>query len=123
MSETKYTLLQFLKGTVIAIIFSLLSVLIFAFIIKVFSLPIKSVKPIVTTLKILAVALGVLLSVRGEKGLLKGALLGVIIIFTAFILFSIIGGGFEFSLNFLWELLLGAGVGAISGIFAVNLKR
>ena len=123
MSETKYTLLQFLKGTVIAIIFSLLSVLIFAFIIKVFSLPIKSVKPIVTTLKILAVALGVLLSVRGEKGLLKGALLGVIIIFTAFILFSIIGCGFEFSLNFLWELLLGAGVGAISGIFAVNLKR
>ncbi|MBQ3234845.1 MAG: TIGR04086 family membrane protein [Clostridia bacterium] len=123
MLEFKSNLAVFLKGVIIALVFSLLSVLVFAFIIKVFSLPMGSIKPIVTVIKIIAVFLGVIFSIGGEKGLLKGAILGFIISLLSFILFGIIGKNFSFSLSFLWDILLGLGVGAISGIVAVNLKK
>ncbi|MBO7214460.1 MAG: TIGR04086 family membrane protein [Clostridia bacterium] len=123
MSNCKSTILSFIKGTVIAVIFSLVAILIFAFLIKAFSISLGAIKPVVIILKILAVFLGVLFSINGEKGLIKGGALGIIIIFITFILFSIIGKSFGFSINFLWELLLGLAVGGVGGILGVNLKK
>ncbi len=111
------------KGVVIALIFSMISVLIFALVIDLFSLPLSAIKPVNCILKILAVAIGTLFSVKEDKGLIKGVVMGLIISFSAFLLFGTIGGDISFSMSFLWELLLGAAIGAISGIASVALKR
>ena len=113
----------FIKGTVIAVIFSLLAVLIFAFLIKIFSIPMGAISPVTIVLKIIAVALGAYASVSQNRGALKGGIAGVIITIITFLIFSIIGKSFSINLSFLWEILLGVTVGAVVGIIAVNLKK
>ena len=123
MSTFKLTLLSFIKGVIVALLFSIVAVLIFAAIISAFNLSSGVIKPVNVLIKIVSVSVGVFIAVRGDKGLLKGALLGVIITVLALTLFSIIGGESAFTSSIIWELLLGAAIGAISGIFSVNLKK
>ena len=122
MQNNSNTLLQGLKSIVIAVVFSLISILIFAFILKVFSLPNSIVKPINYLIKCTSVFLGCIFSVKGEKGALKGFVFGILIIFICHLLFSVLSCNLYFTLNLLWEILLGGIVGVISGIFAVNKK-
>lgn len=115
--------LVFVKGVIISLVFSLVSVLLFALIIELFNLPLTVVKPVNCILKILAVCIGTLFAVKEGKGLIKGVTLGLIISFATFLLFGTIGGEINFSLPFLWELLLGGAVGGISGIIAIAIKK
>ncbi len=123
MSNIKYGLLSGVKGVVIALLFSLISVLIFALIIDLFNLPLSTIKPVNCILKIIAVCIGTIFAVKGDKGLVKGMLLGAIISLSAYLLFGSIGGKIDFNLTFLWELLLGVAIGGVSGIIAVAVKR
>ena len=113
----------FVKGTVVAVIFSLVAVLIFAFLIKLFSISMGAIKPVTIALKIIAVTLGAFISTNENKGVFKGGLAGFIITIVTFLIFSIIGKSFALNLSFLWELLLGVTVGAVVGVIAVNLKK
>ena len=123
MPTFKLTLLSFIKGVIVALLFSVVAVLIFAAIISAFNLSSGVIKPVNVLIKIVSVSIGVFTAVRGDKGLLKGSLLGVVITVLSLILFSIIGGESAFNSSIIWQLLLGAAVGAIAGIFTVNLKK
>ena len=123
MSNFKYEILSGIKGVVVALLFSLISVLIFALVIDLCNLSLSTIKPVNCILKIIAVMLGTIFAVRGERGIIKGAIMGAIISFSAFLLFGTIGGSIEFSLSLFWEVLLGMAMGAIAGIIAVVLKK
>ncbi len=123
MANKSKLLLSLLKGVIISVAFSLISVLILSMLSSIFSFGEKVIVPINTAIKAVAVALGVLFSVSDGKGLIKGLIYGVIIVILNYLLFSIIGGSFTFTVRILWELLLGIAVGGISGIIAVNLKK
>ena len=123
MSNLGYTILSGVKGVVIALLFSLVSVLVFALVIDLCSLPLSSIKPVNCILKIIAVCLGTVFAVSGDKGLIKGMLVGAIISISAYLLFGSIGGQVDFNLTFLWEVLLGLAIGGISGIIAIAIKK
>lgn len=114
--------LSFLKGIIISVLSALLLVLLFAFIVKQFSLSSSVIKPVNQFLKIISVFLGVIFAVKGDRGLIKGLLFGIVVSILQFLLFRFIGGGLSFSLALVWEILLGGVVGAIFGIICVNLK-
>ena len=99
-------ILQIVKATLAAIIFSLACVLIFSLIIQLFSLSASAVKPVNQVIKTLAIAAGGILFIRGDRGLFKGA----------------VSGSFAVSWMFVLEIALGAVAGAISGVIGVNLK-
>ncbi|MBO5851901.1 MAG: TIGR04086 family membrane protein [Clostridia bacterium] len=122
MFESKNSFLSLLKAVVISILFSLLAVLIFAFIISVCSLDGVVIKPVNYLIKCIAVFLGCFFSIKGEKGLIKGAVFGGVIAIICYTVFSLISNSFSFSLTLLWEVLLGIAIGAITGIIAVNRK-
>lgn len=123
MSNLKDYLLTILKGTVIALLLSLIFVLIFAFIIQAFSVPMSAIKPINVVLKMIAVFIGVFFSVKEDKGLIKGVITGIVIIFFSFLLFGLLGKNLYFTWALLWELLLGGAVGAIAGILSLGLRK
>ena len=123
MAKLQGKLLYGVKGVVVALLFSLASVLLFALAIDLFNLPLTIIKPINCILKILAVVIGSLFAIKQDKGLIKGVALGGIISFLSFLLFGSIGGEISFNLNLLWEVLLGATIGGISGVVATSLKR
>lgn len=114
---------QVIKSVLAAVLISLSFVLIFTIIIQLFSVPMNAVKPVNQVFKILAVAGGGLLFIRGEKGLVKGIIYGVIAVFITFLLFGLISLSLTFTWKFLIEILVGAVVGGISGVIAVNIKK
>lgn len=120
-NETSYGngFFSILKGAGVALALSLTAVAVLA------CLPLsqKLVYPINQTLKVVAVALGTLLFVRGEKGWIKGIAIGLIFTALSYLAFSAIGGDFSLSWLILVELLLAALAGALSGAIAVNIKR
>ena len=114
---------QVLKATLAAVIFCLACVLIFSLIIQLFSLPTDAVKPVNQVLKTLSIAAGGVLFIRGGRGLIKGAVYGVIAVLVTYVMFSVIASSFAVTWLFALEILLGAASGAISGIIGVNIKR
>ncbi len=114
--------LQIIKATLAAAIFSLVCVLIFSFIIGLFSLSAGIVKPVNQVFKIIAIAIGGILFIRGGRGLIKGAIYGVCAVLVTYLLFAVISSSFAVSWLFALEIVLGAVAGAISGIIGVNIK-
>ncbi len=114
---------QVLKAVFASVLISLVFVLIFTVIIQLFALPAEAIKPVNQVFKVIAVALGVLICVKGEKGLIKGTAAGVLAIAATFIVFGLISMSFTTDWRFAIELLIGGISGALAGILAVNLKR
>ncbi|MCI8368112.1 MAG: TIGR04086 family membrane protein [Clostridia bacterium] len=116
-------ILQVVKATLAALIFSLVFVIIFTLIIQLASVKASVIKPVNQVFKIIAVAVGGLLFIRGEKGFLKGAIAGLASVLLSYVLFGIIGGSFAVNWTFALEIVLGSAAGIITGIIAVNVKK
>ncbi len=114
---------QVAKAVAAAVIISLLFVLAFTVVIQLFSLPLSCVKPVNQVFKILSVAAGGLIFIRGEKGLIKGLIYGVAAVVATYFLYAAIAHSISLDWKFAAEIALGAAAGAISGIIAVNIKR
>ena len=122
MFDKKSFGIEVFKSDVISLIISLILVLLFAFLINLFSFSDATVKPVNIIIKIIYVFTGCFLSIKTDGGLIKGIVSGVIALITAYFLFGLLGGGFKFGINALWEVLLGLAVGGVSGVIAVNVK-
>ena len=116
-------LFSIIKGVGIAVACSFLSAVVFASVLRASSLSDSVIYPVNQMLKSVSILLGVLVAVRGEKGLIKGAAVGALYTAVSYLLFASIGGDFSLSWLILAELLLCVVVGGLSGIIAVNLKR
>jgi putative membrane protein (TIGR04086 family) len=88
-----------------------------------FNIPNQAIKPVNQIIKILSVFIGCICSLSGEKGLLKGIITGTIITLVTFILFAVMTKTNVFTISILWEILLGATIGGLSGIISVNVKN
>lgn len=117
MNENK-SFSTILKGSIYALIFSLLGILLFAFIIKLTSLSDNLIKPINQIIKVLSILLGCSFAFKNnrEKTLLNGLFIGIIYTILAFLLFSALNGSFNFSKTIFVDILFGGVVGIISAI-------
>ena len=117
-------ILSILKGSLIALSISLVGILFFAFIIKLFGLTDGWIKPINQIIKAVSILIGVFFALKKDKqkGLVKGLMIGLVYTLLAFVVFSILNGSFGIDKSLLTDVLFGAIMGAICGIIAVNLK-
>lgn len=111
------------KGVSIALGSALVLALLFALVVYFGGVGKSVIYPVNQGIKVVAVALGVLFSVRGEKGWLKGGIIGTAFIMLSYLAFSALGGDFSLSWLILAELLFGFLVGALCGIIAVNVRH
>ena len=111
------------KGVAFSVAVSLLGAVIFAVILRSCALSDSIIYPVNQVIKSMALAMGAVMFVRGEKGWLKGSIIGVLFTAVSYLAFSAIGGDFSLSWLIFAEFFLGVFVGALSGIIAVNLKR
>ena len=112
-----------IKGIGLAVIITLAGVLLFAFIIKLACLSSGVIKAVNQFIKILSVFLACIFSVKGGKGLIKGAVIGLISTLITYLIFALMGSGVSFNGGFILDLVFGLIIGAISGIISVNLKK
>ena len=111
------------KGVANVIIITLVSVLIFAGVVKLALLNSSVIKAVNQLIKIISVFLGCSFSIKENKGLVKGVLVGGISTLIIYLLFSLIGGGVSFGKSFFLDLLLGVVIGGVSGVISVNFKK
>ena len=111
------------KAVLLSLAVSLLASVVFAVILRAASWGEGVIYPVNQIVKVISIALGALVFVRGEKGWLKGGLVGLLFTALSYLAFSALGGDFSLS----WLIFVEVGVaflaGALSGILAVNLKR
>ncbi len=122
MSYFKQETLNLLKATVIALVYSLFAILLFAIILNFCSFDQVVIKPVNYLIKVLAVFLGCYFSIKNGKGLIKGAIYGLVITIICFFVFALISKSLNFNIYLLWDMLLGVAIGAITGIIKVNKK-
>lgn len=115
--------MQVAKGVIFGVAFILAGVLLFAFIVEVASLSDKVIKPINQVIKLIAIFGGCAVAIRGEKGFLKGGIIGLAVTIISYVLFSIIGGAFGSFAVILTDALCGMVMGVISGVISVNIPR
>ncbi len=116
-------LFSILKGVGLALVSSLVLTVIFANLLRTGKIPDGAIYPVNQAIKVFSVALGGLFFVRGERGWLKGGVIGLLFTMLSYLTFSAIGGDFALSWIALVELLIGLLSGALCGIIAVNLQR
>ena len=113
---------QIIRGVALALGLALLGVIILAAVLPATPLENKAIYPLNQTVKVVAVFIGALATVREEKGLLKGALIGLLFTALSYLTFSAIGGDFSLSWLIVCELLLCVASGAIAGAIGVNKR-
>ncbi len=112
-----------IRSVLTALVISVLFAIFFAVVLRVAPVPAKLIYPINQTVKVLAAFLGTLFFIRGEKGWIKGLLVGVLFFALSYVTFSAVGGTFSLSALALAELVFTTLGGVIGGVLGVNLRR
>ncbi len=119
----KQNVIDIVRATLIAVIISLISVLVFGIVIKLTNVPDKIILPINQVIKVISVLLGCVLGFRQkEKGALKGIIVGVLYTALSVLIFWIICGSPKGSFG-APDAVTGIITGAVCGIIAVNVGK
>ena len=114
-----------IKGSLIATATSLIGILFFAFIIKLFGITDQYLRPVNQVIKAISILFGVFIGIKkyNQKGLILGLAIGLCYTLLAFVVFSILNGGFNVDKTLLNDAIFGGIMGGICGIIAINLKK
>ena len=116
-SVRKSTILQSLKAGILSLVFSCIGVLILALIAKLCNIG-NNLLPIINqVIKVIAVILGTIISVKDEKFLLKSLIGAVIFWLLSFALFAILGGAFNFG-----QIALDLGIALVVAAIVAIIK-
>ncbi len=117
--------LSVIKGGLIALGFSLVGILIFAFVLKFTSVSDKIITPVNQVIKGASVFFGIFIGFKKERkmGLAGGVLIGLLFTLLAFVSFSLLSGSFVFDRTLVVDCVFGSIIGGICGVICVNLKK
>ena len=122
--QNKSAVFEVVKTVIVAVIISLVAILITAFLIKLFNISTTAIPIINQVIKGVSILVACLICIKTpSNGWIKGIVSGLLYIILAFVIFSLLSGKFEFGLNILNDVAIGAGSGMISGIIAVSIRK
>lgn len=129
MEKTKSNMSNFwlciVKGTIYALCIVMVSILLFAFVVKWMALGENVINIVNQIIKIVSIFFGVWVCLKKsyDKYLYKGMIVGALFAVLSFLLFSVLNGSFAFDLTFLWDVVFATIIGAISAIIAKILMK
>ena len=122
-SIRKQNFIRIAKGSIIAILMTLILLFIFSIILTYTGLEENCIKPVIIVITAISILVGSSISTLKIKknGLINGFIVGIIYFFVIYILSSVTGTGFAFNLNSIIMLISIIVSGMIGGIIGVNL--
>lgn len=116
-------LLNVVKGSIVAIIISLILLTIYAIILSFTNVSETTMVPVVITISGVSILIGSSISSMKIKkqGLLNGALVGIIYMLVIYLISSICISGFSLNLQSIIMILVSGLAGMIGGIIGVNI--
>lgn len=116
-SVRKTTILQSLKAGILSLVFSCIGVLLLALIAKLCNIG-DAILPIINqVLKVIAVIIGTVISVKDEKFLIKAIIGAIIFWLLSFAVFAIMGGQIHFG-----QIALDLGLALVAAIIVAIIK-
>ena len=122
--EKNNSVVKVIKGSAIAIILTLIFLSIYAALLSATNISETTMVPVVLVITGISILIGSSMSTVSIKsqGMLNGFLVGLIYMAVLYIISSIMLVGFEFNLNSVIMLIVGAVTGMIGGVIDVNIK-
>lgn len=123
--KEKSKFIDVLKGSITAIVITLISLVIFSTVLANTNINENTIIPVIIAVTEISILIGSIISVSkiSKKGLLNGALVGLIYIAIIYLLSSMVNGNFSFDFNSLIIIISAIIAGMFGGIIGVNLKR
>ncbi len=116
-SVKKSLFLQSLKAGLLSFVFSCIGVLVLALIAKLCNIGDKALPIVNQVLKVIAIVVGTLISVKDEKFLLKAVIGAVIFWLLSFAVFAVMGGQFNIA-----QIALDLGLALVAAIVVALIK-
>lgn len=122
--EAKENLIRIIKCSGVALGITLLLLFIFAVLLTYTNIAESVIKPVIIIVTAISILIGSSLSTLKIKknGLLNGAIVGFIYIFSLYIISSITGSGFNLNIISIIMLVASVVAGMVGGIIGVNLN-
>lgn len=121
---TKNFIWDILKAVLIAILTTFVLLIVFAIIVKFSGASAQVMSYVNVGIRIVAILLGSIIGFSENKqGILKGLIVGILYILLAYLIFAGMDGGFKDSALNVFDAIIGAVAGLISGVIAVNVKK
>lgn len=122
---TKNNLLRIVKGSILAIVLTLIMLLIYSALLTYTGLNENTMPVVIIIITAISILAGSLISSVNIKknGLANGALVGLIYILTIYLLSSIINKSFSLNIYSIIMIIASVIAGAIGGIIGVNRKK
>ena len=122
--EGKNFLLNLWKGVLIAFVFTLITLFIFACLLYFTNLTEETIKPVIITITGISILLGSSIGTKKLKknGIINGGLIGGIYILSLYILSSVMNSSFNLNFSSIIMVLVGMICGILGGIIGVNSK-
>ena len=123
-NELSENLIRVAKGSVTAIVITLILLFIFAILLTYTKLQENIISPVVIVVTAISILIGSSISTLKIKknGLLNGAFVGIIYIATIYIISSLTGSGFSCNINTIIMIVSSIIAGMLGGIIGVNLN-
>ena len=114
-----------LRGTLYAIILTLVLVLLFAVVVRFSNIGQTGISIVAQIIKVLSIFIGVSIALRGvnRRGYINGAILGILYTCFAFFIFSILDSSFNITIGFLNDMVFSLGIGALCAVILKMGKR
>lgn len=121
----KANIIRIIKGSLLSIIVSVIFLIVFAMLLTYTSLSENTITPIVLAIVGLSILLGSYLSTKkiNKKGILNGAMVGVIYMLILYIISSVIFMDFSINASSIIMIVCGIIAGIIGGIVGVNTNK
>ena len=123
-NELSENLIRVAKGSVTAIVITLILLFVFAILLTYTKLQESTISPVVIIVTAISILIGSSISTLKIKknGLLNGALVGIIYITTIYLISSLTGCGFDCNINTIIMIVSSVIAGMLGGIIGVNLN-
>lgn len=123
-TEMEKNLIRVIKGSIVAIVITLISLFLFAAILTYTNLQETMMTPVIIVITAISILIGSSISTLKIKknGLINGALVGMIYIVTIYLISSITGSGFNCNMNTIIMMASAIIAGMLGGIIGVNLN-
>ena len=114
-----------LKGSIISIIITLVFLVIFSLVIANTNVKESTIIPGIIIISAMSLLIGSIISTLkvSKKGLLNGALVGLIYIIILYIISSFVNQNFEINVKCLIMIVTSIIMGIIGGIIGINIKK
>ena len=115
--------IRIIKGSIFAILITLILLLIYALLLCYTNLPETTMVPVVICVSGISILIGSSISSMKikSKGMLNGALVGLIYMVTIYFISSIVATGFALDVKSVIMILVGIVTGIVGGIIGVNI--